>query len=151
MATTTSHSEKDFFDICLRSWIHVCLLLHLHLHLRVAVNWSRLLITTRSRIIIITSVRIRFFSELDPADITYTFSKIALLSSLVPLLGIINANLPISAPVFQKVFKISSLSTRIKRSNGTASSDNFQRLREDEYGLTDIKGQSIYPIITSKR
>ncbi|GAP85850.1 putative integral membrane protein [Rosellinia necatrix] len=103
-------------------------------------------------IIIITSVRIRFFSELDPADITYTFSKIALLSSLVPLLGIINANLPISAPVFQKLFKISLLTTRIKRSNGTASSDNFQRLREDEYGLTDIKAsRNINTIDDSRR
>ncbi|KAF2963061.1 hypothetical protein GQX73_g10515 [Xylaria multiplex] len=90
-------------------------------------------------IIIITSVRIRFFSELDPADITYTFSKIALLSSLVPLLGIINANLPLSAPVFQKVFSISILASTLKRSNGTGSTDNFHRLREDEYSLANIK------------
>ncbi|TGJ83284.1 hypothetical protein E0Z10_g5503 [Xylaria hypoxylon] len=90
-------------------------------------------------IIIITSVRIRFFSQLDPADITYTFSKIALLSSLVPLLGIINANLPLSAPVFQRVFSTSILSSTLKRSNRTGSTDNFQRLGDEEYRLTNIE------------
>ncbi|KAI1373507.1 hypothetical protein F4677DRAFT_455936 [Hypoxylon crocopeplum] len=75
-------------------------------------------------IIAITSIRIKFFSDLDPSDITYTFSKIALLSSLVPLLGIINANLPIMAPAFKKMFDSSLLSSTLKRSDNTGSSSN---------------------------
>ncbi|KAI8945997.1 hypothetical protein F4801DRAFT_94977 [Xylaria longipes] len=88
-------------------------------------------------IIIITSVRIPFFAQLDPADITYTVSKIALLSSLVPLLGIINASLPLSGPVFQRVFATSILSSIGKRSNRSDGTDDFQRLREGEYRFTN--------------
>ncbi|KAK5630235.1 hypothetical protein RRF57_005950 [Xylaria bambusicola] len=85
-------------------------------------------------IIIFTSVRIHFIPELDSPDTTYEFLEIGLTSSLVPLLGILTANLPISAPVFIRVFLISSLG-----SSSAADSDNFRRLRDEEYGLANIE------------
>ncbi|KAI0602869.1 hypothetical protein F4775DRAFT_530956 [Biscogniauxia sp. FL1348] len=90
-------------------------------------------------IIAITSVRIRFFSNLDPLDITFTFSEIALLSSLVPLLGILNANLPVLAPAFKRIFHSSLLSSTMKKSDNTGSSSNkFQRLNEPELPLVNM-------------
>ncbi|KAI5924943.1 hypothetical protein F4810DRAFT_662045 [Camillea tinctor] len=90
-------------------------------------------------IIAITSVRIRFFSNLDPLDITYTFSEIALLSSLVPLLGIINACLPVLAPAFKRIFNSSLLSSTVKKSDNTGSSSNkFHRLNEPELPLVNM-------------
>ena len=42
--------------------------------------------------------------ELDTDDATYGISPITLLSALVPLLGFINANLPVLPPVLRKLF-----------------------------------------------
>lgn len=90
-------------------------------------------------IIAITSVRIKYFFELDPADITYTFSKIALLSSMVPILGIINANLPILGPAFKHIFNSSLLTTTVKKSTLTTSSGSqFRRIADGEYPLVNI-------------
>ncbi|KAI1500377.1 hypothetical protein F5X99DRAFT_410078 [Biscogniauxia marginata] len=93
-------------------------------------------------IIAITSVRIGFFSNLDLSDITYTFSEIALLSSLVPLLGIINASLPTMAPAFRNTFNSSLLSSTVKKSDNTGSSSNrFQRLHEPEVPLVNMNSK----------
>ncbi|KAI4596893.1 hypothetical protein KJ359_004803 [Pestalotiopsis sp. 9143b] len=90
-------------------------------------------------IIAITSVRIKYFFDLDPADITYTFSKISLLSSMVPILGIINANLPILGPAFKRIFNSSLLTSTVKKSNMTTSSaSQFRRIADGEYPLVNI-------------
>lgn len=102
--------------------------------------------TTR-RIIAITSVRIKYFFDLDPADITYTFSKISLLSSMVPILGIINANLPILGPAFKRIFNSSLLTSTVKKSNMTTSSaSQFRRIADGEYPLVNIDGKSRSPL-----
>ncbi|KAI0514648.1 hypothetical protein F5B22DRAFT_636972 [Xylaria bambusicola] len=85
-------------------------------------------------IIIFTSVRLHFISELDSPDITYEFLEIGITTSLVPLLGVLTANLPISYPVFKRVFLIPS-----PQSSRAADPDNFHRLREEEYRLTNIE------------
>ncbi|KAK8055137.1 hypothetical protein PG993_000364 [Apiospora rasikravindrae] len=93
-------------------------------------------------IIALTSVRIRFFSELDPFNITEP-SRVALFSSLVPLLGIINANLPAMAPAFNKMFRSSIFSTAASKSEGSSGdrSNRFQKLSEPEMPLVDISGR----------
>ncbi|KAK8088353.1 nucleoside-triphosphate phosphatase [Apiospora hydei] len=93
-------------------------------------------------IIALTSVRIRFFSELDPFNITEP-SRVALFSSLVPLLGIINANLPAMAPAFNKMFRSSIFSTAASKSGGSSGdrSNRFQKLSEPEIPLVDISGR----------
>lgn len=58
-------------------------------------------------IIGVTSARIKFMLELDASDSTYSISTITLLSALVPLLGFINANLPVLPPVLKKIFRSS--------------------------------------------
>ncbi|KAK8137919.1 hypothetical protein PG984_001299 [Apiospora sp. TS-2023a] len=93
------------------------------------------------RIIALTSVRIRFFSELDPSNITEP-SRVALFSSLVPLLGIINASLPAMAPAFNNMFRSSIFSTAASKSGGSSGdqSNRFQKLSEREVPLTNISG-----------
>lgn len=86
--------------------------------------------------------------ELDGSDPTYSISSITLLSALVPLLGFINANLPILPPVLKRVFKSFSGWTSAapssgsggygKRSAGTntigsARSHQFERLGGEEH------------------
>lgn len=46
--------------------------------------------------------------EIDAADETYSFARIGLLSAIVPLLGIVNACLPVLAPVIRVIFKRST-------------------------------------------
>ncbi|KAI1872173.1 uncharacterized protein JN550_003892 [Neoarthrinium moseri] len=93
-------------------------------------------------IIFITSIRLKFFLELDPFDFTYTFSKIALLSTLVPLLGITNANLPIMGPAFQRIFRSSLLTSQTRKSSNTGSSGSrFQKMPESELPLVGINGE----------
>ncbi|KAK6062808.1 hypothetical protein SCUP515_13000 [Seiridium cupressi] len=99
-------------------------------------------------IILITSVRFKFFSELDPDDFTFTFSNIALLSSLVPLLGITNANLPVMVPAFRKIFNSSVLSSVLRKSEHPSSANDynqFERLGEPEVPLVNISASRMAP------
>ena len=93
------------------------------------------------RIIALTSVRIRFFSELDPHNITEP-SRVPLFSSLVPLLGIINASLPAKAPAFNNLFRSSIFSTSTSKSGGSSGdqSNRFQKSSEREVPLMNISG-----------
>ncbi|KAI1178646.1 hypothetical protein F4777DRAFT_81336 [Nemania sp. FL0916] len=85
-------------------------------------------------IIIITAIRITFVSDVATPDQTYTFTRIALFSALTPQMGIINANLPLSAPVLRKFFSTPILSTTVENSNRTMSSNiELKRLREGEH------------------
>ncbi|KAK7924385.1 hypothetical protein PG985_006439 [Apiospora marii] len=92
-------------------------------------------------IIALTSVRIRFFSELDPYNITEP-SRIALFSSLVPLLGIVNASLPAMAPAINTLCRSSIFSTSTSKSGGSSGdqSNRFQKLSEPEVPLVNISG-----------
>ncbi|KAI1095499.1 hypothetical protein F5B19DRAFT_439749 [Rostrohypoxylon terebratum] len=92
-------------------------------------------------IISITAVRIKYMLQIDPNDRTHSISQIALLSAIVPLLGIINASMPIIPPALRKVFKTSFLTTTLKKMGSTKSSDrHFERLPESEYPLVNVSG-----------
>ncbi|KAI0394645.1 hypothetical protein F5Y17DRAFT_426905 [Xylariaceae sp. FL0594] len=119
-------------------------------------------------IVVITAVRFKYFFEVDARDLTYTLWRQGVLSGVVPLLGIVNANLPVMQPALKKTFgPLRMLSTihhhggskannNNKRSDGASSSggaalefDNilssssgrrFRRLPEDAIGLTTIGG-----------
>ena len=104
-------------------------------------------------ILAITAVRIKFMLELDQTDLTYSASQMALLSACVPLLGIINANLPILPPAFKKVFNSTALSTTFKKTSHHSSSSQsnqfsstrsrqFERLAEPEMPLVHMSNNS---------
>lgn len=104
-------------------------------------------------IIAITAVRIKFMLELDQSDITYSASQMALLSACVPLLGIINANLPILPPAFKRVFNSTALSTSFRKTSHHSSSSQsnqfsstrsrqFERLAEPEMPLVHMANNS---------
>ncbi|RYO82163.1 hypothetical protein DL764_009648 [Monosporascus ibericus] len=93
-------------------------------------------------IIAITAVRIKFMLEIDTTDPTFSISRIALLSAVVPLLGIVNANLPITAPAMKVVFKSWPLYSTMKSSIKTTSGSgrHFERLNEPEFPLVKVNG-----------
>ncbi|KAI0197467.1 hypothetical protein F4808DRAFT_295133 [Astrocystis sublimbata] len=94
-------------------------------------------------IIFISAARIGIFPEIDPTDITYTFSRVAILSSLVPLLGILNANLLISGPTLVEVVKASSIYPAVKRWRITASSEKLQgHTKEHDVAYSDVSRSS---------
>lgn len=82
--------------------------------------------------------------SLDENDLTYSLSTIGVLASIVPLLGIINANLPIMPPAFRKIFNTSALGSTFKKSMPTASTSRheFSVLAEGdgEIPLVNVKG-----------
>ncbi|KAI1084317.1 hypothetical protein F5B20DRAFT_290990 [Whalleya microplaca] len=99
-------------------------------------------------IISITAVRIKYMLDLDPNDRTYSISQIALLSAIVPLLGIVNASMPIIPPALRKIFKSSFLSTTLKKSVNTRSSERqFERLPEPEYPLVNVNGKQTSTLV----
>lgn len=74
--------------------------------------------------------------ELDVSDPTYIFSTIGLLSSLVPLLGIVNASLPVLAPALKKLLGCSILSADARESAKAKRSTYGYRLpAQDEVPL----------------
>lgn len=82
--------------------------------------------------------------EIDPNDRTHSISQIALLSAIVPLLGIINASMPIIPPALRKMFKTPFLLSTLKKMGSTKSSDrHFQRLPEGEYPLVNVSGKQV--------
>lgn len=106
-----------------------------------------LLLTRTPSIIAITGYRIKPMLELDDEDLTYALGTIAVLASIVPLLGIINANLPVLPPAFKKVFKSSALgSTTNKKStaSGDGSKHQFSKLQEPEIPLVQVNCMNDY-------
>ncbi|KAF1948944.1 hypothetical protein CC80DRAFT_599299 [Byssothecium circinans] len=109
-------------------------------------------------IIAITAVRFKFFVELDFNDLTYGFWRMALFSALVPLLGIISANIPIIPPAFQRIFRTNVLATQVQSNTGGSSSagfskkkggdtfneTEFERLSDPEIPLVEVHGNR-YP------
>jgi hypothetical protein len=107
-------------------------------------------------IIFITAIRLKFMNELDNNDATYSYAKMAVFSSIVPLLGIINACLPIMRPAFRTIFGTPALESVGPKSYGTGHSSQsqswirkrttitrtdgsqFERLEEPEFPLVEV-------------
>ncbi|TGJ81355.1 hypothetical protein E0Z10_g7407 [Xylaria hypoxylon] len=92
---------------------------------------------------IITSVRLKYFLNLDVSDLTYTIWPDAVLSALVPLLGILNANLLVARTVFRKIFgKMFGGSLMSSKATNLGETDNssraFERLREGSIPLSNL-------------
>jgi len=93
-------------------------------------------------------------NELDNNDATYSYAKMAVFSSIVPLLGIINANLPIMRPAFRAIFGTHALETMGPKSYGTSEASQswirkrttitrtdgsqFERLEEPQIPLVEV-------------
>ncbi|KAI0458582.1 hypothetical protein F5B21DRAFT_500475 [Xylaria acuta] len=92
-------------------------------------------------IVIITAVRFKYFFQFDPSDFTATVLEEAILSAVLPLLGIVNANILVMQPAMRKI--LSSLTTFTK---GTESSSTdagsrpryFERLPEPPISLSEL-------------
>ncbi|KAI1743077.1 hypothetical protein F4680DRAFT_391935 [Xylaria scruposa] len=86
-------------------------------------------------ITVITSIRIKYFINLDTADPLYSIWPDAVLSALVPLLGILNANLLTSRQALKVVFGAWRKSKRVPKPQ---DSHRFELLAESSIGLTDV-------------
>ncbi|KAI0096600.1 hypothetical protein GGR51DRAFT_543181 [Nemania sp. FL0031] len=85
----------------------------------------------------ITSIRIKYFLQLDASDPLYSIWPDGVLSSLVPLLGILNANLLASRPALKVIFGSSKFS--IKSNNTKDSSQPFTLLTDNSVPLSNIQ------------
>ncbi|KAI3334197.1 hypothetical protein F4824DRAFT_502276 [Ustulina deusta] len=89
----------------------------------------------------ITSIRIKYFLNLDASDPTYTIWPDAVLSAIVPLLGILNANLLIARPALKRIWGSSKASTNVTRTVDTDNSlHHFKRLPEASIPLSTLDG-----------
>ncbi|KAI0427304.1 hypothetical protein F5Y09DRAFT_350550 [Xylaria sp. FL1042] len=85
----------------------------------------------------ITSIRIKYFLQLDASDPLYSIWPDGVLSSLVPLLGILNANLLTSRPAMKVIFSSSKFSTKSSRIED--SSQPFTLLTDNSVPLSNIQ------------
>ncbi|MCJ1444783.1 MAG: hypothetical protein MMC23_005285 [Stictis urceolatum] len=112
----------------------------------------------------ITAVRLKFINEIDVTDITFSQVKFNIFAALEPLLGIINACLPVLPPVFAKFWSSSAFMSARRRTAGNSAPENqfkkgygakssglvsttstgrpFERL-EDEYPLTSVQHNAL--------
>lgn len=105
------------------------------------------------RICIISILRLVDLARLDLNDLTYNLAKVAVWTGLEPMLGIINACLPVIQPVVKRVLEsnvfsrssrnrsnskvwTSSSSKPGKKSN-TGDINSFHRLEETSYPLAE--------------
>lgn len=139
-------------DSVLRTWTPCCPLCD---------QWNWSIVNFRRSICCITAVRLKFISEIDVLDPQFSQIKFNIFAALEPLLGIINACLPVLPPVIAKLsrsaaFRSTFKGTAQKNSTGTSDFKNFsshkgtglvssastgrqfERL-EDEYPLNDIR------------
>ncbi|KAI0521824.1 hypothetical protein F5B22DRAFT_634246 [Xylaria bambusicola] len=71
-------------------------------------------------IVVITAVRFKYFFGVDPNDLTFTVWPQGIFSAVVPLLGIVNANLPVIQPALKRVFgPIKNLTALSKQSRSS--------------------------------
>ena len=75
--------------------------------------------------------------NLSNEDVTHSFSNIALFSALVPLLGIINACLPVMPPAFKKVFRSTMFSTHkgVDHSGSSGNQPYFKKQKLEKSGI----------------
>ncbi|KAI1827431.1 hypothetical protein F4861DRAFT_535994 [Xylaria intraflava] len=94
-------------------------------------------------IVTITSVRIKFFLSLDMSNITGTIWQAGVLSAIVPLLGLVNASLPVMQPALRKIFGSIAVLATVKASATTSSGTrNFERIPESGLELSSMKRKS---------
>ncbi|KAI1112505.1 hypothetical protein F5Y14DRAFT_421931 [Nemania sp. NC0429] len=101
-------------------------------------------------IVIITAVRFKYFFQFDQSDFTFTILEEAILSAVLPLLGIVNANILVMQPALRKIFGSMSALTRRSQSSSTDASSkprHFERLHEAPNAAYEldgpVKGRSI--------
>ncbi|KAK5630495.1 hypothetical protein RRF57_006210 [Xylaria bambusicola] len=87
----------------------------------------------------ITSIRIKYFIHLDTADPLYSIWPDAVLSALVPLLGILNANLLVSRPALKTIFHNSSFLK--SPANTEDRSHHFKVLTDNSIPLSNVTGE----------
>lgn len=94
---------------------------------------------------IITAVRFKYFFQFDPSDFTATVLEEAILSAVLPLLGIVNANILVMQPALRKIFGSVSAFARGTQSSGTDASSkprHFERLPETPNTNYELDGES---------
>lgn len=111
------------------------------------------LLTKIHRICIISILRLNELARLDLNDLTYNLAKVAVWTGLEPMLGVINACLPVIQPVVKKILEsnifsrssrnrnnskvwMSGSSKSGKKSN-TGNINSFHRLEETSYPLAE--------------
>lgn len=106
---------------------------------------------TLNRILVITVLRIVSIPQLDPSNITYSGIDLGYWTNLEPLLGILNACLPVIRPALLRVFKLNSEEKGRANNRGTYSpaiaalrsndsrKKRFHRLHDDRLPLTEIE------------
>ncbi|KAL9120163.1 MAG: hypothetical protein Q9187_003283 [Circinaria calcarea] len=72
------------------------------------------LLVALTRICVITLIRIWVIVTYDPKEFNYSHGKLALLTDLEPLLGIINACLPVIQPILKKLSKVNVFTCGIR-------------------------------------
>ncbi|KAI1355389.1 hypothetical protein F5Y01DRAFT_327089 [Xylaria sp. FL0043] len=87
----------------------------------------------------ITSVRIKYFLHLDTSDPLYSIWPDAVLSAIVPLLGILNANLLVSRPALKAILHTST--TPKNRPDIERGSHQFQLLGDTAIPLYDVSNE----------
>ena len=110
------------------------------------------------RVCVITTLRIAISAQLDINDFTYDLIRIAIVTDLEPLLGIIIACLPLFPPVFQKLSKArngdgtasrKALSSSVLRlRSGSTKTWKFRKF-DGSYILTDVERGAIDNRISS--
>ncbi|KAI1123053.1 hypothetical protein F5Y10DRAFT_252679 [Nemania abortiva] len=94
-------------------------------------------------IVIITAVRFKYFFQFDPADFTATVIEEAILSAVLPLLGIVNANILVMQPAMRKIFGSLKMFTQ-RSGSGSSTTDTsskpryFERLPEPPISLSEL-------------
>ncbi|KAI0404549.1 hypothetical protein F4802DRAFT_566386 [Xylaria palmicola] len=100
---------------------------------------------------VITSVRLKYFLNLDASDLTYTIWPDGVLSALAPLLGILNANLLVARSAFIRMFASSRGSSKVRSHAGTDNSSRaFKRIQDGSIPLTNLDG-TVYTSRTNIR
>jgi hypothetical protein len=83
-------------------------------------------------------------------DVTFSFWRLGLFSAMVPLLGLVSANVPLCPPAFQKIFRTDALATQARSTLGSNQSpfykkkgsgfeeSQFDRLDDPDIPLVDV-------------
>ncbi|CAI6333725.1 unnamed protein product [Periconia digitata] len=113
-------------------------------------------------IVAITGVRFKFYEEIDFTDMTYSLVNQAIFTAMVPLLGIISANIPTIPPALQRMFKSQVFATQkgistdnssrpwsTKKTGGSRGGSrfdtDFERLSDHDVPLVNIQAANADP------
>ena len=157
MGSSDGNKEENFFDwgIWTRRW--VCSAPSVSdFGLDISSGYYAILTPSnwQNRICVITILRIKYLSSVDLQNITYSVAPAWLFTLLEPMLGILNACLPVIRPAITKLSRNTKMpSSKHSRSKASTSAKNsshgqssgftpkrFQRLDEHAYPLTETSG-----------